>query len=120
MEDLARTRDDLVARRDAMNDAIAAIDRLLGLDGAEARGTTPAGVYTGMTVIEAAKKFLKIVNRPASTKEIVMALEQGGLRHNSKDFYSSVYAIMRQRQQSHKDVKRVASDWALAEETGTP
>lgn len=118
MEDLARTREGLIARRDAMNDAIAAIERVLGITGAEAPRTTPSGLYTGMTIIEAAKKFLAIVQRPASTKEIVLALEQGGLQHKSKDFYSSVYAILRQRQQSHGDVKRVANDWSLAGDTG--
>ena len=69
-----------------------------------------------MTVIEAAKKYLAIIKRPASTKEICAALEKGGLQHNAKDFYSSVYAILRQRVQTSEDIERDAMDWKLKEE----
>lgn len=121
MEDYVKILEDLKHKRAAIDEAIEAISRLLEAQGVAVNGSreAPTGAFTGMTVIDAAKKYLASVKRPAPTKEIVAALERGGLQHNAKDFYASVYAILRQQAQKGPKggVRRNAIDWELVEET---
>lgn len=118
-EDYVRILEDLHRKRTAIDEAIEAISRMLEAEGVAVDGPrAPTGTFTGMTVIEAAKKYLRMVSRPAPTKEIVEALEKGGLQHQAKDFYASVYAILRQQAQKGPGggIKRTALDWELVEE----
>lgn len=122
MEDYIKILEDLKQRRAAIDETIEAIGRLLATQGIEVDGhRAPTGAFTGMTVIDAARKYLKSVNRPAPTKEIVEALEKGGLQHQAKDFYASVYAILRQQAQKGEKVpgaiRRNSLDWELIEST---
>jgi hypothetical protein len=120
-EDLVRILEELKAKREALDEAIESISRYLGVEGVatSGNGRAVAGAFTGMTVLEAAKKYLASVKRSAPTKEIVAALERGGLQHNAKDFYASVYAILRQQAQKGPKggIRRSALDWELVEES---
>lgn len=121
MQDYARILEDLQNQRAAIDEAIDAISRLLSTTtGVEVGGhRAPTGAFANMTVIEAARKYLTMIQRPAPTKEIVQALEKGGLQHNAKDFYASVYAILRQQAQKgdKAGIRRNALDWELTETT---
>ena len=122
MEDYKRILEDLRNKRERIEEAIEAITRLLEVNGEAVPGVgksaSGGGMFAGMTVAEAARKYLSIIKRPAPTKEIVEALERGGLQHNAKDFYASVYAILRQQAQRDKaPIRRNALDWELVEET---
>ena len=120
MDSYVKILEDLKSRRAAIDEAIEAISRLLATEGVEVEGhRAPTGAFTGMTIIDAARKYLTMVKRPAPTKEIVEALERGGLQHKAKDFYASVYAILRQEAQKGPKggIRRNALDWELIEET---
>lgn len=68
--------------------------------------------FFGMTIGDAAKKFLIMSKATKSTADIAAALEQGGLKHSSKDFPTTVRSVLRNRE----DFLRVPNgDWGLSE-----
>ncbi len=114
---------DLEARKAQIEAAIAGIKTMLGQFGGGPSGTTGGGgSYTGMTpshdafigmsIPEAAKKHLSTVRKKLSTQEIMTALEAGGLPPSK---YSTVYAILRRRENQVGDIINMKGDWALQE-----
>ena len=68
--------------------------------------------FFGMTIADAARKYLTMMKATKSNSDIAAALEQGGLKHSSKDFPSNVRSIIGHRE----DFLRVPNgDWGLAE-----
>jgi len=68
--------------------------------------------FFNMTIGDAAKKYLGMVKVTKSTADIAQALEQGGLKHSSKDFPTTVRSILGPRE----DFTRVPNgDWGLTE-----
>jgi biotin operon repressor len=68
--------------------------------------------FFGMTIADAAKKYLTMMKATKSNAEIAAALEHGGLKHSSKDFNTTVRSVLGQRD----DFLRVPNgDWGLAE-----
>lgn len=65
--------------------------------------------FFGMTIGDAANKYLMMVKATRSTGAIADALEQGGLKHSSKDFNTTVRSVLGGR----KDFLRVNGDWGL-------
>lgn len=63
-----------------------------------------------MTYVDAVKKYLGMMGRPQSTKEIADALERGGINHSSKNFAATIRSILC----SKKEFIRVNGDWALS------
>lgn len=82
---------------------------------AQSRGAETAishDTFFNMTIGDAAKKYLAMVKSTKSTAEIGTALEQGGLKHSSKAFPTTVRSILGQRE----DFTRVPNgDWGLTE-----
>ena len=118
---------DLRIKRDELNTAIATIERILGVASTAtttAPGSTPAAAadekipkqiesdtFFGLSAVQAAKKYLKMVKRPSATKEIHDGLKAGGFLTNSKSFYSNLYtSIMRSG-----EFRRVHKKWGLVE-----
>jgi hypothetical protein len=67
--------------------------------------------FFGLSIGDAAVKFLKMVNRkPQNTKKIIEAFERGGLKGKT---YASVYGVLNRRQDQEKDVVNVHGDWGL-------
>jgi hypothetical protein len=67
--------------------------------------------FFGMTIADAARKYLTMAKQTKSTADLAEALEQGGLKHASKNFPMTVRAIMGQRE----GFVRVNNDWGLTE-----
>lgn len=68
--------------------------------------------FFGMTIGDAAKKYLIMMKVTKPTADIATALEHGGLKHSSKDFPTTVRSVLRQRE----DFTRVPNgDWGLTE-----
>lgn len=68
--------------------------------------------FFGMTIGDAAKKYLTMVKATKSTSEIAEALERGGLKHSSKDFPTTVRSILGPRE----DFTRTPNgDWGISE-----
>jgi hypothetical protein len=121
---------DLEAKKAAIDNAIQALRALYpaGADGAALSAIAgvvarpvepdkiPSDAFFGMRSIgDAARKYLSLVKRKQTTKQIVDALERGGFPHQSKTFYSTVYtALQRLAEQDGGDMIRIGSEWAIA------
>ncbi|MGC2447437.1 MAG: hypothetical protein WA477_07325 [Candidatus Sulfotelmatobacter sp.] len=113
---------DLKARRAQLDSAIAAIEGITGQIGTSPSGGPGGGGYVGgmpahdafigMSIPEAAKKHLTAVRKKLSTQDIMTALEAGGLPPSK---YSTVYAILRRRENQVGDIINMKGDWALQE-----
>src|SRR2546430_8646508 len=88
---------DLRRKRDELDKAIAGIEIILGLTpsggaalGAAAANGEPAEVrpdsFFGMSIANAAQKYLLMVKKPQTTPEIASALHRGGLHNQSENF----------------------------------
>ena len=115
---------DLRARRASIDSAIAAIEQLQAVlagqpgDGlAASRQIDPASIpedaFFGLSIAEAAKKYLGMVKRKQSVKEIADALDRGGLPHTSTDFINTVGTMLR-RANDPELAKVGRGDWGLA------
>jgi hypothetical protein len=68
--------------------------------------------YLGMSIPEATKKYLTSARAKQSTQDVMKALEEGGLPPSK---YSTVYAVLRRREQQVGDIINMNGDWALSE-----
>jgi len=75
----------------------------------------PSDSFFRMTVPQAIKTFLNMVKRPRTAKQITEALDLGGLTHQAKNLYATVYPTLL-RMEKNEEVVRVSNgEWALAE-----
>ncbi len=99
---------DLKKRREDLDKAIAAVEPIAAAQALGTSGSTqtysesniPNDAFFNMTVVEAVIKYLRIVKRKKSIREIVKALEDGGFTHQSKNFYNVVSSIV-SREKAH-------------------
>lgn len=68
-----------------------------------------------MSVPQAIKTFLNIVKRPQKAKAITQALNAGGLTHQAKDLYATVYPTLLRMEKTQEVVRIGDGEWALAE-----
>ena len=68
--------------------------------------------YANMGVTEAIRHFMKEAGKPASTRDIVDALLDRGLRSRSKNLVASVYATLTNNE---KEFGRKDGNWFLKE-----
>ncbi len=68
-----------------------------------------------MTVPQAIKAYLNIAKRPKTAKDITAALDAGGLTHQAKNLYATVYPTLL-RMEGNNEVARVGKgEWGLTE-----
>jgi hypothetical protein len=113
---------DLEAKKAEIERAIATIRAVMGIQsaggdpippGPRGGGPTPQpGAFLGMSIPEAAKKYLQTSRTKSSTKDIMAALEAGGLPPSK---YATVYGVLRRREEMVGDIVNMSGDWALAE-----
>ncbi len=128
--DYAAVLADLEAKKAQIESAIEAIRGLAGggLPSAagESAGRTKSNPATseialdtffGLSIPEAAKKFLAMRKRPATTPEIVEALTRGGQQNaSSENFPVTVGAIINRAYRNGAGIMRVSRGvWGLAE-----
>lgn len=115
---------DLRAQRDRIDAAIAAIESLRGVAGADARPKTEkaaptqmgAGAFLGMSIPDAAKKLLVHERRAMANPEIWEKLKAGGLHLNSADPVNTVGSVLSRRFDKVGDIVRVGrGTWGLVE-----
>lgn len=78
-------------------------------------GDIPSGLFTGKSIPEATKLYLSMVNRKQTTKEIALALEEGGMHTTSDNFVRTVEAGLFRASRKFGDIVRVKGQWALPE-----
>jgi hypothetical protein len=117
----------LEAKRTALDQAIAGVRALMGLE-QQASGGTPTmtvratsaediqpGTFLSMSITDATKKFLNLVKCPQTTTEIAEALRRGGLHSTSKDYTTNVYTILARHEKQVGEIVRVEKRWGLVE-----
>lgn len=122
--DYAAVLADLKSKRDALDAAIAGIERIVGQAGGSAvTGVTDPQVssdvqsdsFFGMSISEAAKKFLAMKKKPQSTQDISGALEQGGMTHTSDNWGNTVGSVLSRIDAANGEIVRVKRGlWGLA------
>jgi hypothetical protein len=121
---------DLEAKRAVLDSAIAALrqvanagGQLLPVGGLSGGGgdkaIDPASIrddaFFGLSIGEAGKKYLQMVKRKQSVKEIADALERGGLPHTSANFVNTVGTMMNRAAAGDPELVRVGrGEWGLA------
>jgi hypothetical protein len=117
---------DLIAKRDALDGAIAAIRAAYGLAQPAPQGGSPVGrpidpssipddAFFGLSIGEAAKKYLGIMKRKQSIREIAEALDNGGLPHSSTNFFNTVATMLNRAAKGDPELVRVGrGEWGLA------
>ena len=68
-----------------------------------------------MSVPQAIKTLLSIVKRPKSAKEITAALDNGGLTHQAKNLYATVYPTLMRMERAGEVVRVGKGEWGLSE-----
>jgi len=68
-----------------------------------------------MPVPQAIKTFLNMAKRPTTAKEITAALDSGGLTHQAKNLYATVYPTLLRLEDAGEVVRVSKGKWGLAE-----
>jgi DNA-directed RNA polymerase delta subunit len=116
--DYVAVRDDLKKRIEQLQSALNGVEGILaavGLTGSQ-RASSPQDIardeFLGMTIPDAAKKYLEVVRTPQTIGQIWEGLKQGGLPHIK---YNAVYTAIWRRESPEGDFARVDENlWGLA------
>lgn len=120
---------DLEAKRDKLDAAIAGIRTMLGIPGAATSSATTGGGSNGgsteietdtffsLSIPDAAKKYLGMRKKPATTPEIAEALRRGGQTNAaSEGFGNTLGSVLARVYNSGGGIVRVGrGTWGLAE-----
>jgi hypothetical protein len=116
---------DLKAKRDQIDQAIAAIEAVRGggaMPSITGGGAGPniaidsPGAFLGLSIHEAAKKLLAAKRQPLKNPDIVAAFKAGGLMLGSKDPVNTVGAVLTRRSIDVGDIVKVGRGvWGLKE-----
>jgi hypothetical protein len=118
--DYVAVLEDLRARRTGLDRAIAAIEQIVAQLGTVASQPKEASLgddaFFSMSVPDAIRKYLSIVRKKKTAKEITDGLEAGGLEHVSKNFYNTVYTMLsREWSKADPEIVKIGDQWGLAE-----
>jgi hypothetical protein len=116
---------DLESKRSALDAAITAIRQVLAVGAnVSAAGSVvarhvdpenlPSDVFFGLSVGEAAKKYLGLVKRKQTTRDIAEALERGGLPHTSTNFLNTVTTMLSRQARVDSELVKVGREWGLS------
>ena len=114
---------DLEAKRAELDSAIAAMKVLMRQTGSLAAATPPVprissldqvppDAFVGLSISNAVRRLLEMMQRRLSMREILEGLRAGGLKPNK---YRNVYSIIRGREAYQADIIKVNKQWGLAE-----
>jgi hypothetical protein len=74
----------------------------------------PSNMFTNMSIPDAAKLYLSMVNRKQTSKEIAAALQEGGMHTTAKDFLVTVNSGLFRAKAKSGEIVRVQDAWGLA------
>jgi len=116
---------DLYAKRDQLNQAIAALEGLTGklpsATGASASGVPREEASSGhdllgMSIVDAAKKLLAAKRKPLRNPDLAALFKEGGLVLNSREPANTIGSVLTRRFMEVGDVVRVdRGTWGLKE-----
>ena len=71
--------------------------------------------FFGMSILDAAKKFLAMKKKPQTTADVATALEQGGMTHSSGNWGNTVGSVLNRSDASGGEIVKVKRGiWGLA------
>ena len=74
----------------------------------------PDDAFFKMSMVDATIKYLHMVKKKKSTKDIALVLEQGGFAHESKNFYVTLWNVLsRESKNENSPIIKVKTFWAL-------
>ena len=119
---------DLKRRKKVIDAAIAGVTALLGESEAALQACLPVplpktqesnhvetGSFAGLTLTDAAQRYLDMVKEPQSTAEIAEALERGGYPTRSRNFINTVRSVLARHTKTVGEIVKVHKNWGLAE-----
>ena len=122
---------DLLAKRAEIDNTIRMLENLSGLkavnlasgqpisydgDVAEEAGMNDAGLFLGMSIVDATKKLLALKKRSMGNPEIARELQAGGLAMASTDPVNTVGSVLTRRFNQIGDVVKISrGTWGLKE-----
>jgi hypothetical protein len=128
--DYEKVLTDLESKRDAIDDAIRGIKKLIFVstqllpdgtikptagqlqEGQEIQSDT----FFGLTTVDAIEKYLRMMKKPQSYKVIADSLEAGGFAHTSKRFTNTVATTLdRMSKGDDPKVVKIKGEWGLIE-----
>jgi hypothetical protein len=126
LEDLERQRDELDV---AINAIRQTMGRSMGIPSEERvgkptitqrpprSGEMRSDEFFGMSIVNAAKKYLSIVRKPTPAPTIAREIKAHGLLNNSKGFPGTVYSLLYRESEKPNGsiIKMPGNEWALAE-----
>lgn len=71
--------------------------------------------FFGLSIAEAAIKYLEVTKRQQTTREITDALLGAKYHHTSQNFINTVNTALYRRERDDGDVVRIGRSWALTE-----
>jgi hypothetical protein len=74
-----------------------------------------ADAFFRMSVPDAIKKYLNIIKRPKTAKEITAGLQQGGFTTKAKNLYATVYPTLLRMEEAGEVVRVTKAEWGLTE-----
>jgi hypothetical protein len=118
---------DLEADKAEIESLIAYVKRKLGQgdNGASSEGqgmrtqssnsAIPTDAFFGLSLVEAAKKYLSMVKAPKTAREIADALEGGGFKTTSQNFSNTVFSVLSREDKNEGAIAKVNRGFGLAE-----
>jgi len=121
--------EDLMAERASLDNMITWVQKKLAQNGVSfsAAPQLPAShiepqrfprlasdTFFRMTSAQAIKEFLNIAKRPKSAKVITAALQEGGLTHQAKNLYATVYPTLLRMEKAREVVRVGKREWGLS------
>ena len=71
--------------------------------------------FADLTLTEATRRYLEMVNEPQSTAEIAEALERGGYPTKSRNFRNTVRSVLDRHAKTVGDIVKDQKNWGLVE-----
>ncbi len=116
---------DLESKRAAIDASISGIRMMLGDTEGHVHGVSAArahsevrlgsNTFSKMGAVEAAEHYLRLVGELKTTAEIVAALENGGIVHQSQDFKKTVSTILNTKSRdASSEITKVKDKWGLS------
>jgi hypothetical protein len=121
---------DLESKRDALNDAINGIRKLLHVNAQMLPDGTikptvnqltgaqeiASDTFFGLSIRDAIKKYLSMMRKPQPYRVIADALEEGGFQHSSKKFHNTVNTTLNRLSEGDEaEIVKIRGEWGLAE-----
>jgi hypothetical protein len=114
-------RNSLSKRQAALEKAVAGVRELISLSGGslpipESKPLFSKTAFTNLGIVEGALKYLHLIGKPQTNREVFEALKQGGKTSGSTSFSDTVRAtLLRELEKPNSRLRWTGHKWELSE-----